>query len=387
LLHNGKYLYAKQINNKRSKREESRRPIWIVWGEWLEHSLCAFGRVKEESYSTDVVPDRSKINPPPAERSQDILARRDSASPKKLRKQKTRDDHAQIKSKRKLIKQESKPSIMEVPQTASTKRAAQGVDDDLPSKRAKMERDTQQDLPTTEGDDTAQEPLEPAAVKKQTPSLSTNPLNAMEDEALSSSASKPPMKKQRSSTHMELMGVQDLLTPKQEEQSQMQMSVAPISSTSSLRAKMDNMHTSAETASSNSLLSKMSKARSNKFISRAKESTPALSGPEASPSTSSLKARKQEAESLDMPLRSASPAALSGPPETLVDMSIQEEEPPFPCSPIFKGKTFYVIHEDFDAELRSRIAILMVERGAINIDQLNDEVDYIVCKTISYVTK
>lgn len=276
---------------------------------------------------------------------------------------------------------------MEDPQTASAKRAAQGVDDDLPSKRAKMEWDTEQDLPTIEGDDTAQEPLEPAAVKKQSPSLSTNPLNAKEDEASSSSAPKPPMKKQRSSTHMELMGVQDLLTPKQEEQSQIQMSVAPTSSTSSVRTKMDNMHTSAETPSSNSLLSKMSKARSNKFVSRAKESTPALSGPEVSASTSSLKAGKQEAESLDMPLRSASPAAVSGPPETLVDMSIPEEEPPFPCSPIFKGKTFYVIHEDFDAELRSRIAILMVERGAINIDQLNDEVDYIVCKTISYVTK
>lgn len=394
LMQNGKYLYAKQINNKRNKRQgESRKPIWIVWGEWLEHSLYAFGRVKEEPYSTDVVPDRNEVKPPPRERSQDIFARRDSTSPKKTRKQRTRNDHAQIKSKRQLIKQETNPSLNEQAMSMKKRSASEsdgGSSELSMSKRAKTEQENSRleeplELEGLPGENrSGKDILEPAAVKKHSPPLSADPLGStLHARPSSSLAARGPMKKQRSSTHMELLGVQDLLVPKLEESSQMQ-TMGPTSSAASMRAKADSMAIiSGMNASTNtSLLSKMGKERSNKFFSKAKESTPGPSEPEASTSKAVQMPNKAETPNFTAQTHSASPM-----PEVHYDITMDglapDSEPLLPCSRIFNRKRFYIVPEDFDEQLRSRIANHMELRGGTYSDSIDESVHYIICKTIS----
>jgi hypothetical protein len=403
LMQNGKYLYAKQINNKRNKRQNQggeiiKRPIWIVWGEWLEHSLYAFGRVREEPYSTDIVPDRNQVRPPPRERSQDIVQRRNASSPlKKMSKKQSRpkNDQAQIKSKRKVIKQETNHSLdgSSSEMTMVKKRAADEseVNELSISKRAKTEQGITSTETSNEIADSSilegesrQEILEPAAVKKQSPCLSANPFGPTIDAASSSSslAPRPPMKKARSSTHMELMGVQDLLVTKHEEFSQKQP-IAPTSSTSSLRANTDKMTITSQPSSSTSgsLLSKMGKERSNKFINKIKDSTPA---PNDSAETSTSKAVQMlnRSETPDIDTRSASPIPDSEAQEAMINAVGPDGEPPIP-SRIFDNKRFYITPEDFNKQLSSRMASLMVARGGVQSDCTNDNVDYIICKTIA----
>lgn len=307
------------------------------------------------------------------------------------KEQRPKNDKAQIKSKRKLIKQETNHSL-DGSEVTMRKRVA---DDDETkelsiSKRAKTEQDSRPSEGSIEIDasilegESRQEILEPAAVKKQSSALSANPLGPTLDASTSSAslAPRPPMRKARSSTHMELMGVQDLLVTKQEEFSQKQI-VASTSSTSSLRAKSDAMTILSEASSSKSasLLSKMGKERSNKFIIKAKESTP---GPSESAEASTSKAIHliSKVETPDLDARSASPIPILGAPETTMDATILEE-PSLPCSCIFENKRFYITPEDFDGQLCSRMASLMVARGGIQSDCIDNSIDYIICKTIS----
>lgn len=388
LIENGKYKYAKQINAKRAKRQEAKRPIYIVWGEWLEHCLYAFGRVKEEFYSTDVFPDRHEVKPAPGQRSQDIIERRNIASPKKVRRQRSQGDQAQIKSKRKLIKQESVAS-MNGSERTSRKRSgtSEGVESLAVLKKGKTEPEGN-DI-DMEGRDSkasflqekeSKEDLEPAAVRKQSSALSLHPLDGPTNAP--AATSRAPMKKQRSSTHMELLGVQDLLVPKANSSSYSLQSAAT-STTATLAPQPESsiMANPTPSGTNNSLLSRMGKERSNKFFSKGRESTPVQTKPDASTSKTTLEACK--AESVEVLSRSASPLPVPQMPDEEVQVAADHGHNVPAPSRLFEGKRFHVVEDDFDKSLRSRITDLMIERGAIPSATINDKTDLVICKTIS----
>lgn len=377
LLTNGKYLCAKQINSKRAKRQESNRQIWIVWGEWLEHCLCAFGRVREEPYSAEVVPNREEIVPPHGEPSPDIIARRDSASPRKMRKHKSRDDHAQIKSKRKLIKQETLPSMDEA-NGPTRKRAAEEDECANESKRAKKELEFGQDRigpisdDLTDADPTSTETLEPVAVKKQSASLATDPLQPRERSA--SLAPRQSMKKQQSSTHLELLGVQELLTVKQEQPSQI-ATVASTSTSVAISKGFEDHSTQPEAGSivAGSLLAKMGKARSNKFASgKQKESTVAEA--EASTSQAPLSAG-YATENVKLPA--------TAPRYDEIVQAYGDDEDIQPPSAIFEGMSFYIVPGEFEDVVIPRVREAITDRGGVIASCDSKSVDVVLCKTIS----
>lgn len=380
LLQNGKYMSAKQINNKRAKRQDGSRPIWIVWGEWLEHCLCAFGRVREEPYSAEIVSERKAIHPPPGELSQDIISRRQSASPRKMKNKNTRDDHAQIKSKRKLIKQETLPSMdVSGPTTVKRDRAAEDHSADISEKRMKLEPPATTppggigDMDDSSTD--ALERLEPVAVKRQSPSLSADPLLSLTSNRASSLGPRPTMKKQRSSTQMELMGVQDLIAQKLE-----QASAPPVAGGSSnLVQHIDNgsLEDRQEGSSSGagSRLSRMGKDRSNKFISKQKVAGQSTAEYDSDSSrTLPLPATDKKPGIED---HSAAQGQRSLEPAPTTD---NDDAPP---ATIFSGMQFYIVPNEFPSGLVPRIEVAITARGGRVVTSDSPEVDYVMCKGVS----
>lgn len=376
LLGNGKYICAKQINGKRAKRQESRRPIWIVWGEWLEHSLCAFGRVQEEPYCADIVPIREEVNPPHGQASPDIVTRRNSASPRKMRKHKAKDDAAQIKSKRKLIKQETLPSVYEV-EGASKKRSTE--DDEAPSQVKRAKKDADNGIyPKLEAGDQMNDLdpdgpdlLEPAAVKKPPGSQAAEPIAGAARERSASLAPRQSMKRQQSSAHLELLGVQELLTVKQDDSTQTNTSLTNSTTISTqTRTEDEVLQRELQPAAAGSLLAKMGKDRSNKFFSN-KQKEVVSAGPEASTSEAVL------------PVASTSINSAQDIASTLHEGN--EEEETHPPSTIFAGMTFYIIPGEFQDHSLPRVCEAITERGGVIVEQDSSDVDVLLCKTISCV--
>lgn len=293
-----------------------------------------------------------------------------------MRKHKARDDAAQIKSKRKLIKQETLPSVDEV-DGASKKRRTE--DDDAPNQVKRAKRDADNGMyPKLEAEDqindldpNGPDLLEPAAVKKPSGSLAAEPITGAARERSASLAPRQSMKRQQSSAHLELLGVQELLTVKQDDFTQTNTFVTTSTTTSTQRRTEDEvMQRELQPAIGGSLLAKMGKERSNKFFSN-KHKEVVSASPEASTSEAVL------------PVASTS----MNRSQDLASMPHEgnEEEESRPPSMIFAGMTFYIIPGEFQDHILPRVCEAITERGGVIVEQDSSDVDVLLCKTISCV--
>lgn len=314
-----------------------------MWGEWLEHSLAAFGRQDETKYACERIPARAGLAGLRIRRTQDILTRA-RESPRKANKNKKRPAH------------EVEVEIL---------RHGTGHDLSAP---------------------------EPAGAKRR----------RIEGEERAASAQGPStsgstkLKKHRSATqHAELLGVQDLLAAPASASASGQSTLPPMprplpgssmqSASFDLKGKMRaldqdvDMDAEAEAEQQQrragpSLLSSFAKARSSRFSSTPTAGTGAGSQLRAV-STSMTKSTSADTSASFMDV-SAAPTDIDEDPED------EEEEGPPPR--IYEGKSFGLRLPPDAAEsvvdrFREEIEL---RGGSIRED---DDVDFLIYKFAQWV--
>lgn len=332
------------INAKR--RKDPRKPalISIVWGEWVEHSLHAFGRLREQAYALENVQEKSNIVAPRFVRTDDIVTRL-RESPNKKKKLEGRSASGKIPG---LLREETvivaKPDSSSGSSSRSAKRSRE--EDSTDAKPHSKLRKASRPIETEQSEDMDGEgEVEVARVRKEE--------MARQEAAQSTSSARPVVKKQRSGTTAEVASIQDLLQP---------VDTTRASNGSSIQGGLSRQ-------GSSSTLSKVSVDRSSKFAS-ASSSVSQSTTSKAAPAPSV--AVKMEAETQSIP------ASLA--PQNMMmqeDGGPEEEED---ISPIFEGQRLYLHMPGISSTLIKRLRGVIEERAGTVVDKCDKDVNWIICK-------
>ena len=368
----GKVVAARQINRKRatlgdgsqslqtSQRSQPQSKIHIVWGEWLEHSLLAFGRLREENYTVDIIRERQNVQAPVFKRAVDIKSR--AASPK-----------GDVRRASKILRQETVLAVQETASFSSASSKKQKTEERLDyasaSTSAGLSRKSRQlELSTATH---ASDPAGQAGHEKdqgEVPETAQIRKERLLSGILPTPSSRPAIKKSRSFAHAELQGIQDLLTPITEGGPKKGKGVLLAENDCKGISSQSPVFTTTKELPGSSTLKKLGD-RVGRFSSASTKQT-------ISPLLVSIESKEKSTL-----CRSTSPPGQKSNPSDDMDQDMQgaEDKPP---ARIFEGKKFFFLLSGVSAEKIDGVRQEIEERGGVVLEKNGPEVDWILCKTI-----
>ena len=375
----GKVTAAQQINRKRAQTGEERQSkykIHVVWGEWLEHCLLAFGRLMEENYAVDVIRERVNVQAVPFKRTTEIKAR--AMSPKK-----------DIRKASKILRQETVITIEPISTaTISSKiQRMEGISSGALASRSSgtlHKAVTNQQFikngPSHNGaiagaDDANNEDLPEVAQMRSKLQSNAQP---------TASTSRATNFKSRSSIYAEVQGVQDLLMAP----ALVQTAPVPSSSSSSQskgKRKFEAVHQKQNDRLRPVLLDSAGSGQQFPAPSVSKRLGDRSGCFTVSASTSSL---SFSSGSSTLPSRTLN--STSGVP-SLGTQSSSTPCPPFdvdenlPPTRIFEGKKFFLLFRDVAIEIVTGFRKKIEDRGGTALEEDGPDVDWVLCQFIQQV--
>lgn len=366
----GKVTGAIEVNRRRARTSNGRK-VHIVWGEWLEHSLLAFGRLKEEEYSVEIMRLRPRQWAQSWKRAdQDIVTRQAALS--KLTGRSRSDSH---KPSHKVLRHDTLLSMGPDANSssrpgsalagASNKRSRAGSaagDDEEESVTVTSTR--QQKVQKVAATDRNSDRVLQSGLLDEVQSRERRAVSAQPSTSATTS-SKVTLKKSRSTATADLLGVQDLLLPRRAESATPSLAAPTDKGKEKARDQDEDLGEEPQRPpAGTSLLAKISKDRLSKMNSA---STSASSSTTPHSATSTIPGTGR-ADSVTRRMDHAT-----------LEVEGDDEDPP---SPIFEGKSFLLSFPGVASTLIAGIKDCIVDRGGTIARQDGSDVDYIVTKTI-----
>ena len=200
--------------------------IHIVWGEWLEHSLIAFGRQDERRYTCSLVQSREHLGDIRIKRTMDIVQRaresprKSSSTSKRKRGTGGTNDEVPVK----ILRYETGHDLSEAGGSVSEQAQVQvqpgskkrrivedGDNEDNDTKMAGIEGLIDNDVQKSDG---KIEAIKSSGIASRAAAGSAAQLgNPSTSSSRIAAKARPSLRKNRSSARAEMLGVQDLLAP------------------------------------------------------------------------------------------------------------------------------------------------------------------------------